>query len=232
MPSAATHLLIDFFGTMVEFSDHPKARPQGFAQCHALASSTGARLSYEEFLRLWRATTADLDRQSAEDLREFSIEQVAAAFLAEHLDRVPRGDETAQLAAAYIAEWSTGITYPSGTRDAIASLACRYRLAVVSNTHDDALVPEHLRRMEIADHFDAVVLSTVVGHRKPHPSIFAAALDELGIEAGDALFIGDSYDADYLGARAVGMRALLIDPEHRHPVAPGERLESLLEFAG
>jgi len=47
---------------------------------------------------------------------------------------------------------------------------------------------------------------------KPHPSIFVSALERLACAASATLFIGDSYEADYLGAKGVGMQALLVDP--------------------
>jgi putative hydrolase of the HAD superfamily len=49
---------------------------------------------------------------------------------------------------------------------------------------------------------------------------------------GDALFVGDSFDPDYVGPRALGMRALLIDPEGRAPVPVADRLASVLELRG
>ena len=52
---------------------------------------------------------------------------------------------------------------------------------------------------------------------KPHESIFLAALDLLGVEAADAAMVGDSVEDDIEGAAALGMRAVLIDREGRHP---------------
>ena len=52
---------------------------------------------------------------------------------------------------------------------------------------------------------DAVVLSSEVGKRKPHAAIFERALEEVAVEPGDALFVGDRIDADVLGASRVGM---------------------------
>jgi putative hydrolase of the HAD superfamily len=52
---------------------------------------------------------------------------------------------------------------------------------------------------------------------KPHPTIFQAALVKLGVAAVDAVMGGDSLEEDIEGARARGMRAILIDREERHP---------------
>ena len=55
------------------------------------------------------------------------------------------------------------------------------------------------------------------GVRKPDPSIFEAALDLLGVAANEVAMVGDSPEDDVAGARALGMRALLLDRDGRYP---------------
>jgi len=64
---------------------------------------------------------------------------------------------------------------------------------------------------------DAIVDSRTHGRVKPHPTIFQAALELLGVDAADAVMVGDSLEEDVEGARALGLRAILIDREDRHP---------------
>jgi putative hydrolase of the HAD superfamily len=73
---------------------------------------------------------------------------------------------------------------------------------------------------------DAAVGSRAHGRVKPHPTIFQAALEELGVEAPGAAMVGDSLEEDVEGARALGMRAILIDRDDRHPEVE-ERLTDL-----
>ena len=70
---------------------------------------------------------------------------------------------------------------------------------------------------------DAWISSRVHGKVKPSPTIFRAALELLGVEAGAAAMVGDSPLDDIDGARALGMRAFLIDREGRFP----ERADAL-----
>jgi len=74
---------------------------------------------------------------------------------------------------------------------------------------------------------DAAVGSKAHGKIKPHPSIFAAALLALEVRADEAAMVGDSYEDDIEGARALGMRAILLDREGLHPEAE-ERIDTLL----
>ena len=82
-------------------------------------------------------------------------------------------------------------------------------LAVVSNF--DSRLPPLLEAMGLAAYFDAVVCSGQAGAAKPDRAIFGHALAALGVEAPEALHVGDSREADYDGARAAGIEALLLD---------------------
>ena len=73
---------------------------------------------------------------------------------------------------------------------------------------------------------DALLTSRAHGKTKPHETIFRRMLELLGVEAGEAVMVGDTLEDDIEGARAVGMRAILVDREGRYTDDP-ERLEDL-----
>jgi putative hydrolase of the HAD superfamily len=100
--------------------------------------------------------------------------------------------------------------------------AAQLRLGLVSNGIRDLqeFVVHH--RLDV----DAVVGSRSHGFVKPHPTIFQAALDQLGVEPAEAVMVGDSLEEDVEGARALGLRAILIDRDDRHPEVE-ERLTNL-----
>jgi putative hydrolase of the HAD superfamily len=99
-------------------------------------------------------------------------------------------------------------------------------VAVISNTEDGRL-KDSLAAAGLADKFDLTVDSHVVGLRKPDPAVFRYALERLGVGAAEAAFVGDSYAHDALAARAVGMRAVLLDPLDLHPEAVCPRIHRL-----
>ncbi len=74
---------------------------------------------------------------------------------------------------------------------------------------------------------DAMVGSRLHGRTKPHPSIFVAALRLLDVQPREAAMVGDSYEDDIAGARALGMRAILLDRDGMRPDEP-ERIDTLL----
>jgi HAD superfamily hydrolase (TIGR01509 family) len=103
--------------------------------------------------------------------------------------------------------WSSYYSLAASTHALLEALRARgLKLALVSNTASPLwLLQPILDRQGLTDRVDAVVLSSEVGKRKPHPAIFEQALAELGVDSNHALFVGDRIEADVLGASRVGM---------------------------
>src|SRR5450631_500790 len=104
----------------------------------------------------------------------------------------------------------------TGVRESLERLRdAGFKLAVVSNS--EGTIEQMLVEIGLRDLMATVIDSSVVGFTKPDPRIFALALERLGVDAGDALMVGDSPSADVDGAHAVGIRAALIDPYDFYP---------------
>ena len=215
-------VLFDFFGTLVAYS--PSRVAQGYPRSHALVPGW----PYDEFLAALDATFATFDARSAADGREFAMVDVTGALLG----RPPSDPLAAELARVYVEEWAAGVTAPDGLPALFATLRERHRLAIVSNTHSSTMVPRFLDRLGLTAMVDAVVLSVDVGWCKPHPAVYAAALDALAVAPADAVFVGDTYAADYAGPVAAGMRAYLIDPAGAAPVPADRRITSVFDLPG
>lgn len=83
------------------------------------------------------------------------------------------------------------------------------RLGIVSN---NILAGERVEALGLAGYFETIVTPLDnEGIGKPHPEIFQLALDRLGVSAEETIYIGDTYETDVVGARAAGIRSLLVD---------------------
>jgi putative hydrolase of the HAD superfamily len=102
------------------------------------------------------------------------------------------------------------------------------RLVVASNW--DCSLPEWLAGAGLWELLDGAASSAVVGAAKPDPAVFEAALEIAGAEPGEAVHVGDSLDNDVAGARAVGVRAVLVRREGEPP-AGVEAVRGLDELA-
>jgi len=118
-----------------------------------------------------------------------------------------------------IARWRRGYNPPVGLWNradpgAIAAIR-RVRAAglvagVISNSNGS--VRAILEETGLAAHLDFIIDSSVVGVEKPDPRIFRLGLREAGVAATEAVYVGDLYSVDVLGARAAGLDGILLDP--------------------
>jgi HAD superfamily hydrolase (TIGR01549 family) len=120
-----------------------------------------------------------------------------------------------RLARQFIAESRTRL---EANRSVLERLAERHRLGLVSNFYGN--LARVCADTGIARHFDALIDSTCVGHRKPEPAIFHRALDALGARPESAVFVGDSRERDMAGARGVLMRHVWLTPGESSAPSP------------
>ena len=123
------------------------------------------------------------------------------------------------LSAAYIDALSRRGDLLPGCRGALARLKRRYRLGLVTNGLD-RVQRSRLRHARLDRCFDVVVTSESCGFTKPDPRILGVALAALGLEASEALYVGDDRVVDGGAARAAGMAFVWLDPAAAD--APGD----------
>ena len=118
-----------------------------------------------------------------------------------------------------IARWRCAYNRPGGLwnrADPEAGAALRRVKAagliagVISNS--DGSVRSILEETGLARHLDFIIDSAVVGVEKPDPRIFRLALEHAGVPPEAALYVGDLYSVDVVGARRAGLDAVLLDP--------------------
>ena len=97
--------------------------------------------------------------------------------------------------------------FPKVKRTLVTLRKRGYKLGLISNTH--WRVSQKLRK-EFEDFFDVGTLSYEHGYAKPHPAIFVATLNKLGINANQCLHVGDDPIADIQGAKSIGMKTAFI----------------------
>jgi putative hydrolase of the HAD superfamily len=115
-----------------------------------------------------------------------------------------------------------------GTRESLLRLGQRFSLAVISNA--DGKIADVLERCGIVDCFRTITDSGLVGHEKPHPAIFEAALRGMNVAPEQSLYVGDMHSIDYVGATGAGMQAILFDVCGAYRESGLPRVESLEEL--
>ncbi len=142
-----------------------------------------------------------------------------------------RAADRAAIAAAFRASWiGTEIfqLYPDVPPALAALRAAGYSLGIVSNW--EPRLAQLCASHDILRYFAFVVASEAEGYVKPHPNLFRRALELAGVDADAVVHVGDSYAEDVEGARAVGIRAVLIDRAERRRVPYSPTITSLAEL--
>jgi HAD superfamily hydrolase (TIGR01549 family) len=193
----------------------------------------GPELSPDRYARIAARHGIDLDTSRYEDAREAAVlnlkrhpellhdESIWHAFTEEIFVGMGGPAEVAPECATEIEHgWGVAENFEL-FEDALPVLeelrASALRIGLVSNGIRDLTEFVAHHRLDV----DAIVDSRSHGRVKPHPTIFQAALELLGVAPGEAAMVGDSLEEDVEGARALGMRAILVDREDRHPEVEG-----------
>ena len=168
------------------------------------------------------------------NLKEFRAEHVARNLCA--VLNITASDGLCQ---SYLEAYYQPITEQLTLIDGAQDLLRRFRemslkIGLVSNT----IFPKeyHLRelkRFELFPYLDVYHFSSEMGVRKPHPEMFLRTLSDLGVDASEAVFVGDRLVEDVGGAQKVGMKAILAKHEGRDysaPVTPDARIHRLEEL--
>ncbi len=189
----------------------------------------GPELSAERYARIAARHGLTLDASRYEEARETAVlnlkrhpellhdESIWHHFTEEIFIGMGGPEEIASECATEIEEgWAVSENFEL-FEDALPALeelrAARLKIGLVSNGIRDLTEFVTHHRLDV----DAIVDSRSHGRVKPHPTIFQAALELLGVAPAEAVMVGDSLEEDVEGARALGMRAILIDREDRNP---------------
>ncbi|WP_435175927.1 HAD family hydrolase [Halorussus sp. AFM4] len=129
--------------------------------------------------------------------------------------------DPAALADAYREKVADSLRSVEGVAGLLADLREEYALGLLTNGPADAQQSK-LDRFDWVDEFDVVVITGHLEAGKPDERAFRAVLDELGVEPGEAVYVGDDPEADVEGAKKAGMRAVQVlypDGPEPHPDA-------------
>ena len=172
-------------------------------------------------------------------------DEARVAALAE-LQRHPELDHDEEIWVLFTERIIVGMGGTGDTYACAAEMTRAWERAEHFELYEDALpVLEHLRAIGLllgllsntardlelfVEHHglvvDAVLTSRAHGKTKPHEGIFLRMLELLDVTPSEAAMVGDTIEDDIEGARAVGMTAVLVDREGRHPGVPG-RIDDL-----
>ncbi len=170
----------------------------------------GADASAAEFTRLLAAREAAYDEWATRNLTELNEVDLWTKWMLPDWSLEKISKIAMDLNHIWRDALATRIVYPE-TREVILGLYRRgYRLALASNTTGSIDAPLALEKEGIAGCFETVILSCVIGKRKPGPDILLEAADRMGIHPSQCAYIGDRPEWDVVAARRAGFHRTVI----------------------
>jgi len=168
-----------------------------------------------------------------EDAKIYGHEQIWNRFLSRLMSKVgqPHADEAeVQAFGDHMREvYQPTSELTPGAREALTTLQANdFILGVLSNRSKP--FGDELEELDIAGFFDFTLAAGEVGVWKPRPEIFQAALARAGVGPDDAIYIGDNYYADIVGAREAGLDAILVDWRRVFTDVQATRVEHLSDI--
>ena len=213
-------VLFDFFGTLVKWAPDAEEMQRDAAAAEGLAVDPAA------VARAYPTANAYMNAENARTPVAMRAAGDRALFFAEYERRLlaAAGYDVGPAQAARI--WDRvqatqkELAPFDDTVPALRALReAGLTLGVVSNMGRELrTILDHLG---LAAHLDTWMSSEEAGVAKPHAAIFRAALEQAGVGADGALFVGDSYESDVLGAQDAGMQAILLLRDAETAAPPG-----------
>jgi len=220
---AVTTLLFDAGGTLVHLD---------YFFLHRELRRAGVRVARRAIRQAEYAARAEVARrmlrrvEDTDETRRRPYFGVLLDYLGVEADTAARLIERFDAAHAQDNLWR--VMLPSTPRILRELRARGFTLGVVSNA--DGRIAAILRRCGIVQFFDVVIDSHEVGVEKPDPRIFHLALEQAGVRPEQAIFVGDIYSIDVVGAACAGMRPLLLDLLGGYAKVECEKIRHLREL--
>jgi HAD superfamily hydrolase (TIGR01549 family) len=221
-------ILFDLCDTLVHFDaerlplveiDNQPTRTTARAVYAAIGPSPP--VDFDGFFACLKAVTSEIAAQREADHREVTSQERFRRLL-DRLGLAASPREAVRLVEAHMTRLAEALVTPEHHPRVLATLAERYRLGVVTNFDHAPTVRSILLRDGLDSYFDTVIISSEIGWRKPHGTMFGTAIERLGIPAADALFVGDNFELDVVGASRAGLTAVWYQrgaremPHHGH----------------
>lgn len=204
----------DCFNTLLDDFD-PSGSEAGLGTLPERAVALGACASRQQFLDTYQLVRPSLEPEHREHSLEDRLSGVLSRIGAVAAEQ--QAAAVAELLAFWHAEYPTCLRVTPGAREMLARWQGKRRMGVVSNFFVAGQPQAYLRQFGLAQHFEFVLDSAALGHRKPGRRIFEEALARAEATPERVTFIGDRLDLDIIPAHALGMSVLHLDRSGSRP---------------
>ncbi len=222
--SAVEHIFFDLDHTLWDFDRNSKLAYQ------EIFEKQGVQLSIDKFIPIYEPLNLEFWRKYRNN--ELSREQLKYQRLKSAFDacEFAVSDENINLFADLYLEYLPKYNHLfKGCIAMLTALSTTFNLHCITNgfieVQDRKLINSNLKPF-----FKTVLTAEEAGVKKPDPAIFTIAMDRAGATPSNSIMIGDSYEADILGAKNMGMQTIYFDPLGLGSDREGVRVKQLSQI--
>jgi len=227
-------VLFDMFDTLMMIDRNYEFYNPAVARMHKFLLGNGVNVSYEHFRDAYLKARDTLYAKAEANLEEPHFnERISDALKLLGYNYTVSSPEVTGATSEFCDEFINHVYIDTHAKTVLNSLHGKYKLGIISNFAIPECVYKLLKTNGLNGLFDLVVISGEVNKRKPSPEIFKNALRLLSVSAEQAVFVGDTADADVAGAKAVGMNSVYLKrrvEEGLEAVCPDLVIESLADL--
>jgi putative hydrolase of the HAD superfamily len=227
-------VLFDMFDTLMLIEKNHAFYSPSLKKAHQVLVNNGVNVKYTVFRDAYIKARDALYVEANERLEEphFNL-RIAKALQRLGYSFDVNSKVVAGATNAFCEGFMKYVRMDENAKSALEKLHEKYKLGIVSNFAIPECVDKLLEKHGLNKLFDVVVVSATVNKRKPSPEIFHKALEKLDVTAENSVFVGDTADADILGAKAAGMKTIFIErrvQEETEQACPDQTIKSLIEL--
>ena len=180
-------------------------------------------VAFDEFYRAFIESFTEFNNIKRVENREFHNRERFKIML--YMMNIELNSHSNQIIEEMVSVHMKGLAsateFPEENRSTLDILRNKsYRLAIISNFDHAPTAYGLLEKFGIENYFEKILISVEIGWRKPKANIFRKAFDLLKIRFNDAIFVGDNFEADVIGSKAVGMDVIWIN-KNREEIKEG-----------
>jgi putative hydrolase of the HAD superfamily len=210
-------VLADYLGTLVNARTY--SLDASMLKLHGALAEAGFETSLKEFLEAYARAHEKYRVVRYGELREVTNAVWVSETLCSLGYEVSADDPHMKAALnVFFQDFIDSLELREYAEKLVKKTAETCKLGLVSNFTYAPVVHFSLRKLGLSQFFNAVVVSGDVGWRKPHKRIFKDALERLQVEAGEAVYVGDSPLEDIKGAEAAGIRTVFVPSQFNNLV--------------
>jgi HAD superfamily hydrolase (TIGR01549 family) len=205
-------ILFDMFDTLMLIEKDHEFYPPSIRRMYRYLNMHGIDVAFEQFESTYLSERNKIFAKADLNFDEphFNV-RIAATLNSLGYSYDVSSPLVCEATGEFCEEFMKYVQIDADTQATLKVLHKKYQLGVISNFAIPECVVKLLKTSGINELFDVVVVSGAINKRKPSQEIFKSTIKLMNLSAEEAVFVGDTIDADIEGAKAVGMRAVYIE---------------------